>query len=237
MMDRVRTSSIETLCIVAMAEVEHRLPYNASDNLKQFCASLPVFSIRFLADGLKKECVRLYEECATVADKYLKFNLNGTNTAVIILLTTTGNCGLHPDDPIAVDVEVWSQWHCVAMKYSLTKDDANNFLILFVVVFMVSCCVLVIMVSCCVLVIMVSCCVLVIQPLMLVSLLHSHGLKTVMMCIIVLEELLYLVCCRADIPKSSLVHYHEKKEYQWSSVFYRNLVFATKKRKPTYQAT
>ena len=31
--------------------------------------------IRFLADGLKNEFVRLYQECATVADKYLKFQL------------------------------------------------------------------------------------------------------------------------------------------------------------------
>ena len=68
MMDRVRT---ETLCIVAMAEVEHQLPYNARNNFKQFCALLPVFSIRFLADGLKKEFVKLYEECATVADKII----------------------------------------------------------------------------------------------------------------------------------------------------------------------
>ena len=62
-MDRVKTFSSETLSIVAIAEVEYWLPLNASDNFKQFCASLPVYSVRILADGLKKEFVRLYEEC------------------------------------------------------------------------------------------------------------------------------------------------------------------------------
>ena len=39
---------------------------------------------------------------------------------------------MHPDDPIAVDVvSVRSQWHRVVMLYSLTKDDAKKFLILF----------------------------------------------------------------------------------------------------------
>ena len=134
-MDQVKTFSSETLSIVAIAEVEHWLPLNASDNFKQLCASLPVCSVRFLADGLKKEFVRLYEECATVADKYLKFQLKWHQHCSYYLVDYNRELsliGLHPDDSIAVDVvAVRSQWQRVAMKYSLTRDDANNFLILF----------------------------------------------------------------------------------------------------------
>ena len=94
-----------------------------------------MFSIRFLADGLKKEFMRLYEGCATAADKYLKFQLKWHQHCSYYLVDCNHELSLirlHPDYPIAVDVvEVQSQWHCVAMKYSLTRDDANNFLILF----------------------------------------------------------------------------------------------------------
>ena len=134
-MDRMKTFSSDTLSVVAMAEVAHQLPFNASDEFKQFCASLPVCSVRFLADGLKKEFVRLYEECATVADKYLKFQLKWHQLCSYYLVDSNRELsliGLHPDDPIAVDVvSVRFQWHRIVMQYSLTKDDSKIFLILF----------------------------------------------------------------------------------------------------------
>ena len=198
-MDRVKTFSSETTSIVAMAEVGHQFPFNASDKFKQFSAPLPVCSIRFLADGLKNQFMRLYEECATVADRYLKFQHKWHQHCSYYLVDCNRELsliGLHPDDPIAVDVvSVRSQWHRVVKQYSLTKHDSKNFLILLVAVFTI------------------SCCILVIQPLRLVSLLHSHCPKTVMMCIIALEELLYQVCCTADIHKLSLVHYNKRREY------------------------
>ena len=40
--------------------------------------------------------------------------------------------GLHPSDPITVDVvSVRSEWHCLSMKYSLQKERSNTFLILY----------------------------------------------------------------------------------------------------------
>lgn len=147
-----------------MAQVGQWLPLNASDNFKWFCASLPVCSIRFLADALKKEFMRLYKEYLTAADKYLKFQVKWHQHCSYYLIEYNHELslvGLHLSDPIAVDVvhvAVWLQWLCVVIKYSLTRDDTNNYLVA---------------------VFMMNCCVLVIHPLMLVSLLHSHGLKTV----------------------------------------------------------
>ena len=133
-MDQVKTFSSETLSIVAMVEVGHQLPLNARQIQTVLCIFTCVF-ITFLADGLNNEFVRLDQECATLADKYLKFRLKWHQHCSYYLVDCNHELsliGLHPNDSIAVDVvSVRSQWHCVVKQYSLTKDDSKIFLILF----------------------------------------------------------------------------------------------------------
>ena len=92
-------------------------------------------SLLFLTEQLKKQFARLYSAHSTGADKYLKFQLQWHQHCSYYLVDY--NCelsliGLHPDDPVAVDVvSVRSQWHRVVMSFSLKKQDAKYFLILF----------------------------------------------------------------------------------------------------------
>ena len=166
--------------------------------------------------------MRLYQECATVADKYLKFQLKWHQHCnyLVDCNRELSLIGLHPNDPIAVDVaSVWSQWHCVVKQYSLTKDDSKIFLILFLVMFTV------------------SSCILIIQPLRLVSLLHSCCPKTVMMYIIAaISSMLHsrytpnLVLCittkRVSLELSVLqklsIHNKEEKTHIPSYLKYRD---------------
>ena len=67
--------------------------------------------------------------------QYLKFQLKWHQHCSYYLVDCNSELsliGLHPNDPIAVDVvSVRTQWHCVVKQYSLTKDDSKIFLILF----------------------------------------------------------------------------------------------------------
>jgi len=133
--ERVKTCSSGTLCIVVMTKLGQQLPVNASEKLKEFCISLPVSSMQFFADQLKKQFVKIYSECATMADKYLKFQLQWHQHCSYYLVEYNRELsliGIHPDDPIAVDVvSIRSKWHCIVKQYFLTKNDAKIFLILF----------------------------------------------------------------------------------------------------------
>lgn len=133
--EQVKTYSCETLSVVALTAVGHQLPLNAIEELKQFCTSVPVSSLHFLSQQLKKHFIRMYDACSKGADKYLKFQLQWHQHCSYYLVDYNRQLsliGLHPDDPIAVDVvSVSSQWHHVVMSYSLKKQDAKNFLIIF----------------------------------------------------------------------------------------------------------
>ena len=48
--EQVKTYSCETLSVVALTAVGHQLPLNASEELKQFCTSVPVSSLHFLSE-------------------------------------------------------------------------------------------------------------------------------------------------------------------------------------------
>ena len=72
-----------------------------------FCEALPVNSVEFLSEHLKGRFVTLYEECATISDRYLKFQLKWHHYCSYFLVDCNCNLsliGLHPSDPIAADV-------------------------------------------------------------------------------------------------------------------------------------
>ena len=126
-----------TLSMLAKIGVSNQIPL-ASEDLKDFCDSLPVSDIEFLSEHLKKRFVMLYEECAAisaVSDRYLQFQLKWHHHCSYFLVDCNRELsmiGLHPSDPIAVDVvSVRSQWHHLSTKYSLQKERCKTFLILF----------------------------------------------------------------------------------------------------------
>ena len=63
-----------TLSMLAMMGVCSQLPLSSKD-LKVFCECLSVNAVEFFTEHLKGKFVTLYEECATISDRYLKFQL------------------------------------------------------------------------------------------------------------------------------------------------------------------
>ena len=100
--EQVKTYSCETLSVVALTAVGHQLPLNASEELKQFCTSVPVSSLHFLSEQLKKHFIKMYDACSKGADKYLKFQLQWHQHCSYYLVDYNRQLsliGLHPDDP------------------------------------------------------------------------------------------------------------------------------------------
>ena len=78
-----------------------------SNSLKGFCESIAPATILFFTLHLKEAFIRLYEECSTLKERYLQFQLQWHAYCSYFLVTK--NCelseiGLHPSDPLAVKV-------------------------------------------------------------------------------------------------------------------------------------
>ena len=123
-----------TLFMLAMMGVHNQLPLSSKD-LKVFCDSLAINAVDFFTEHLKGRFVTLYEECATISDRYLTFQLKWHHHCSYFLVDCNRDLtliGLHPSDPIAVDVvSVRSQWSRLAVQYSLQKEESKTFLILY----------------------------------------------------------------------------------------------------------
>ena len=74
--------------LVSLSEAKRVLPRHESDLLK-FCENLSPNTAQNTADfyvkHLQEMFKALYNECSTIKDRYLQFQLNGTNTAAYFL--------------------------------------------------------------------------------------------------------------------------------------------------------
>ena len=131
---QVKIFNNATLSALAIMGVCSQLPLS-NEHLKVFCEGLPVNDVEFFTEHLKGRFVTLYEECATISDRYLKFQLKWHHHCSYFLVDCNRDLsliGLHPSDPIAVDVvSVRSQWSRLAVQYSLQKEESKTFLTLY----------------------------------------------------------------------------------------------------------
>ena len=102
-----------------------------SELLKAFCDSVTPVSLSFFTEHLKETFLRLYEECSTLKERYLQFQLKWHSHCSYFLVLKNSeltDIGLHPSDPLAVKgVTVRSEWHKVCSSYSVNSDTAKTF--------------------------------------------------------------------------------------------------------------
>ena len=106
-----------------------------NDTLKNFCDSITPATLLFFTRHLKISFVRLYNECSTLKERYLQFQLKWHNYCSYFLVSNNRDLtylGLHPADPLADDVvAVRAEWNKVCNCYSVSRDVAKTFLISF----------------------------------------------------------------------------------------------------------
>lgn len=127
--NRVKELNSGALTVATMAAVCNQMPLS-NEELKQFCISLPVNAVKFLAEHLKNllvymKKVPLHLKLQQKWYQHYSYFLVDCNCDLTLL-------DLHPSDPIAAGVvSVRSCWHNLVAQHSLTKPDGKNFLILF----------------------------------------------------------------------------------------------------------
>lgn len=88
-----------------------------SDSLKQFTESLSPSQLLFLARHLKVSFVRIYNDCSTLKECYLQFQLKWHEYCSHFLVTKNSELsaiGLHPANPIANKVvSIRAEWRKV----------------------------------------------------------------------------------------------------------------------------
>ena len=132
--DRLGSLKPEVVTTVSL-NVQKLLPsYNSE--LKQFCTSVIPNQLKFLSEHLQKAFIRLYEECSTLKERYLQFQIRWHRYCSSYLLVDK-NCqlsqvGLHPSDPLAIEVAaVRSKWNKFCSLHSLLSSESKKFLMVF----------------------------------------------------------------------------------------------------------
>ncbi|XP_065893888.1 uncharacterized protein [Dysidea avara] len=131
--DHLGSLKPEVVTTVSLNNMQKLLPsYNSE--LKQFCTSVIPNQLKFLSEHLQKVFIRLYEECSTLKERYLQFQIRWHRYCSYLLVK---NCqlspvGLHPTDPLAIEVvAVWSKWNKFCSLHSLLSSESKKFLIVF----------------------------------------------------------------------------------------------------------
>ena len=120
--------------LVSLSEAKRVLPRHESDLLK-FCENLSPNTADFYVKHLQEMFEALYNECSTIKDRYLQFQLKWHKHCSLFLVERNlelSLMGLHPDDPLAEKVvSIRAQWNKVRLSHSLTTKEMKNFLIAF----------------------------------------------------------------------------------------------------------
>ena len=129
---RISSTSNEEITLKSLSSTTKEVSV-VSELLKAFCDSVTPVALSFFTEHLKETFLRLYEECSTLKERYLQFQLKWHSHCSYFLVLKNSeltDIGLHPSDPLAVKVvTVRSEWHKVCSSYSVNSDTAKTFLI------------------------------------------------------------------------------------------------------------
>ena len=124
----------EVTIVISLVNVHKQLP-SSNPTVKVFCNSIVPNSITFLAEHLYQVFVKLYDECLTMKEKFLQFQIKWHRYCSYFLVEKNAKLsliGLHPAEPLAeAVVSVHSQWSKLCAAHHLQRSDAKIFMILF----------------------------------------------------------------------------------------------------------
>ena len=120
--------------VISLVNVRKQLP-SSNPTVAVFCNSIVPNSIKFLAEHLHQVFVKLYDECSTMKEKYLQFQIKWHRHCSYFLVEKNVELsliGLHSAEPSAeAVVSVRSQWSKLCAANHLQRSDAKIFMILF----------------------------------------------------------------------------------------------------------
>jgi len=102
-----------------------------NSNLSEFCGILTATELSFFTKHLQETFIRLYNDCSSLKECYLQFQLKWHTHCSYFLVKTNrelSDIGLHPSDHLA-EVQVKSQWNKVCLAHSVETEDGKTFLI------------------------------------------------------------------------------------------------------------
>ena len=133
--NHVTTINVEEIMLKSLSDAAKRQLSTINDSLKNFCDSITPATLVFFTQHLKESFVSLYNECSTLKERYFQFQLKWHNYCSYFLVSNNReltDLGLHPADPLAVNVvTVRAEWNKVCKSCSVGSDTAKTFLISF----------------------------------------------------------------------------------------------------------
>ena len=122
------------VAVIAIAAVVRSLP-DCEAHLKEVCSNIVPSSTAFYVKHLQEMYQTFYNECSTIKDRYLNFQLKWHNHCGLFLLNCNQELttmGLHPSDPLAEKVvAVRAQWSRICAENSISLKEKKKFVILY----------------------------------------------------------------------------------------------------------
>ena len=131
--NHVKSLNSMAAAVLSLTEAVSAMP-NRDTNLISSCRRILPSQVAFFAKHLQEMFVELYNECSTIKDRYLHFQLKWHNHCSIFLVDRNQDLtmlGLHSSDPLASKVvSVRAQWSQVFTQHSIDKRGSKIFLML-----------------------------------------------------------------------------------------------------------
>ena len=130
----IRELNPTNISLLSLSEAKCGVPRHETD-LLMFCENVAPSTTDFFVKHLQEMFEVLYDECSTIKDRYLQFQLKWHKHCSLFLVEKNLQLSLldlHPEDPLAEKVvSIRAQWNKVRLSHSLTNKDMKTFLILF----------------------------------------------------------------------------------------------------------
>ena len=123
----------QQVTLVCLSHALQQLSVINNSTLIEFCGIVTATELSFFTKHLQKTFIRLYNDCSSLKERYLQFQLKWHMHCSYFLVKTNrelSDIGLHPSDHLAEDVvRVRLQWNKVCLAHSVQIEDGKTFLI------------------------------------------------------------------------------------------------------------